>query len=480
MTGLTGYVWQWVGGLAAAILSLVGGFFALPRLTKLFKGLGWWLVLVAAIALAVVFLVVLPRRYPTGGFPDSMLPPFFREAYWAWMLAFGLGAAGSFLLLLRFRRSPRAAVAGEAEGGAVPWPELDDAWDEIVVRLEQANIEPADQRVTLLIAPDEGQAAALVRSAGLQVFVEAPGHPAPIHAHATSDGVLLSCAGASDLGATAGRAGWRMEALCRKLLALQPDCPVVRGVVVLFPIGWASQPESISRAAALREDLLAIRRVLKVRCPVFALFPQMETVPGFNEFVGRLASQVAPHMVDQRVGFAVPSTESFSGELVQGGLVWMSGWFHSWALNLLAGDPLNDQGNGQIVTLDGEIRRYRKRLRALLESAFSTHRETEPVLFRGSYFAATGEGRTERAFTAGLLRGPRSRVLADHVATTWSDEAEWEDRRYGRLALAVGSVGGLIALVTWLYIASRTPLGWVGLVAIAIAWAIALFKISRQ
>ena len=59
---------------------------------------------------------------------------------------------------------------------------MDDAWDEIVVRLEQANLIPADQRVILLIAPDDGQSAALVRSAGLQVFVEAPDHPAPIHA----------------------------------------------------------------------------------------------------------------------------------------------------------------------------------------------------------------------------------------------------------------------------------------------------------
>ena len=213
---------------------------------------------------------------------------------------------------------------------------------------------------------------------------------------------------------------------------------------------------------------------------MYALFPQMETVPGFTEFVARLASQVAPHMVDQRVGFAVPGSEEFSGELAQGGLVWMSGWFHCWVLNLLAGDPLDDRGNGRIVALDDEIRRYRKRLRALLEAAFSTHRETEPVLFRGAYFAATGEDRADRAFTAGLLRGPRSRVLADHVFTSWTDEAEWEDRRYLRLALAVGAIGVALALIAWLSIASRTPLGWVGLAAIALAWAIALAKIARR
>ena len=89
---------------------MVGGFFALPRLTRLLKGLGWWLALLAAIALAVVFLSVLPRRYPSSSFPDSMLPPFFRDGYWAWMLAFLLGGAG-------VAPPPRAVLAVAPGGG---------------------------------------------------------------------------------------------------------------------------------------------------------------------------------------------------------------------------------------------------------------------------------------------------------------------------------------------------------------------------
>ena len=443
MHSLNSQVWIWVAGLVAAVVSLVGGLFVLPKLVKAAKGLGGRTALALGVVACCVLAAVLGHRYPPSAFPESALPPFFRESYWAWMLAFVLGLLVSVYDLHLTRAAGRDAAGGDG-AGAETWPELDAAWEEILVRLRQAKIDPSAQRFYLLIAPDEAGPAALVRSAGLQVYVEAPEGPAPVHAYATSDSVFLSCSGASDFGAPGGRPGARIEALCRTLLALQPDRPAVRGVAVLFPIEWASQPETVKSAAAVREDLQAVRRVLKVRCPVFALFPQMEAVPGFPEFTARLAAQVDPQMLDQRVGFAVPGSEPFSGDLVQRGFVWMSGWFHSWILNLLAGGPLDDRANGRLVTLDHEIRRYRKRLRALLEAAFSTHRESEAVLFRGCYFAATGAGRHDRAFSAGLFRGPRSRVVADHVATAWGDEAEAEDRRLpaDRLRRGVRRRGG--------------------------------------
>src|SRR5262249_5701878 len=119
---------------------------------------------------------------------------------------------------------------------------------------------------------------------------------------------------------------------------------------------------------------------------------------------------------------------------------------------------------------------YRNRLRAILESAFSTHRESDPVLFRGCYFVATGEDRQEQAFSAGLLRGPRSRILADHRASTWSQQALLDDRRYARIAWAVGAVGLLLTLLPWLvFIIERNRFfGVVGIAAIAITWVIVL------
>src|SRR5205807_2654642 len=104
--------------------------------------------------------------------------PFLHDAYWTWMLVFLLLAAGAVVTLVRAGRRRRAAPGGATAGPAAAWPELDAAWDEIIVRLEQAKIDPSAQRVYLLLAPDEEQAAAVVHSAGVAVFVEAPDAPA--------------------------------------------------------------------------------------------------------------------------------------------------------------------------------------------------------------------------------------------------------------------------------------------------------------
>ena len=480
MNNLSSTAWMTVAGLGASVVSLVVGYFVLPRIMKGVKSLGPWLTLALAVAACCVAVAVLSRKYPSASLPDEALPRLFLDAYWGWVLAFLLIAVGSIFLLARTFWGRRGTTS--EDDSAASWPELEEVWDEILVRLGQAKINPAFQKFYLLIAPDEDRAAALIRSAGLHVYVEAPEGPSPVHAYATSDAVFLTCSGASDLGATGEqRPGSRMEALCRKLRTLQPDCPVVRGVAVLFPVEWAGRQESVKMAAAVRDDLQAIRRALQVRCPVFALFPGMEAVPGFPEFAARLAAQVSPEMLDQRAGFAVPSSEPFSGDLVQRGLVWVSGWFHDWILHLLASGSLNDPSNGPLVTLDYEIRRYRKRLRAVVESAFSTHRENEPVLLRGCYVMASGDRRADRAFAAGLFRGAQSRIVADHVATSWNDDATREDRYYRRLALAVGLVGGGLALVTWLYIASKSPLfGGVGLLGLTLAWVVVLLRFGRE
>jgi 1,4-dihydroxy-2-naphthoate octaprenyltransferase len=78
-----------------------------------------------------------------------------------------------------------------------------------------------------------------------------------------------------------------------------------------------------------------------------------------------------------------------------------------------------------------------------------------------------------------LFRGPRSRVIAGHLATRWGIEALDEDRRYRRIALGVALAGGLMALVAWLYIIRETqnPFWWIGLVALIIAWIYAGIRI---
>lgn len=448
-------------GLVGAFVAIIAGWFAFGRKQS------WIAVLVlAGLALAglvVLFERVLPRVFPEV---DPGLP-LFGSHIWTWMLLFTLGAiaAGVEVFRLARRRRRRSAPAAVAPAGR--FPDLDAAWEAIRLKLAQARIDPAAQKVYLLLGPDEEWAAAQVRAAGLQPFAQGPDAPAPIHAFALAEGLLLSCAGASGLGGGPDAEGAaRLEDLCGKLRALDPDGPLLGGVVLLLPADWAAQAEAPRLAAAAREDLQVIRRVLKIRPPVYVVFPQLEQLAGSREFVARLAEP----MRQSRCGFAVPGGQPFSADLVQRGLSWLAGWFETWTLSQMADDPLNQAGNGRLFCLVHEVRRRRPRWRAVVDAALSTHRDAEPVLFRGLYCTATGSAPGDQAFSAGLFRGARSRVLADHVAASWSREALEDDRRYRRAALAVGIVGGLLILMTWAYIVRFHPLWWIGLLAVVAAW----------
>ncbi len=466
-------VWNWVGLLIGLGITTVGAYFLARWSWRLFLA-------IVAVAGSVLFLGIAYRFFPPSEFLDADLPALFDRGFWFWVLAFLWGIICSIVYLVRTIRAARPTTRADATTTdlAGRFPEMDAAWEEITIRMEQARIDLSSQHVFLMLAPDEEWSAAVLNSAGLQLFAHAPEGPSPIHAFATADGVLLSASGASAFGTQDGEGVHRVESLCRRLAALQPDCPVVRGVVVLFPISWAGQRDSVKWAAALRDDLNAIRRTFQVRLPVFALIPQMETVPGFDEFVGRMS-----HAFRQsRCGFAVPSTHAFSGELVQRGLVWMSDWFHGWVLNLMSEDLLNQSGNNHLFQLDHEVRRFRKRLRAIMEAGFSTHRESEPVLFRGCYFLASGAEPHEQAFAAGLFRSPRGRIYSEHLVTQWTEEAERDDRQYRRIALGIGLAGGALTLLVWSYIlrVTESPWWWSGLVAVVIGWGVALFRIGRR
>src|SRR5262249_46202682 len=163
-------------------------------------------------------------------------------------------------------------------------------------------------------------------------------------------------------------------------------------------------------------------------------------VPGFLEFIDRMPRDFR----SSRVGFSVPISTPFSGDLINRGLTWTAGWFQGWILNRMSENPLEQAANNELASLANEVRRFRKRLRAVMEAAFSPPLGAEPLAFHGCYFAATGPGPGEQAFAAGLLVGARSRVIAAHLATEWTAEARAEDRRYKRVAIGVGAGGVLL------------------------------------
>ncbi len=138
---------------------------------------------------------------------------------------------------------------------------------EIQLRLSNARIESGSQNVYLVLVPDEGWTSALIHSAGLQLFAEGARWRGSCSCVCYGRRRLPECGGRSAFGVQSEEGSRSLENVCRRLLAERPNCPVVRGVVVLFPITWAGQPESVKWASSVREDLRTIERVLEDPLP---------------------------------------------------------------------------------------------------------------------------------------------------------------------------------------------------------------------
>src|SRR4051794_25144234 len=93
-----------------------------------------WFLLALGVVIAVVFLIVLPWRYPSANFLDPDLPPLFLNHFWSWVGLFVAGITYSTVFLVRALRSARPSIRADATP-ATPggFPELDAAWEEILV-----------------------------------------------------------------------------------------------------------------------------------------------------------------------------------------------------------------------------------------------------------------------------------------------------------------------------------------------------------
>jgi type VI secretion system protein ImpL len=431
----------------------------------------WILALLTVGLILAVFWIDVPQI-------DDRLPAAFRGPVYfrLWVLILSLLAIYTLTHLVgTLIRSRRGRVA-EDSAAAPGFPDLDAAWDEILMRLGQASYDVEHQHLYLLLPPEELLAAEMINASEMSLFTSAPTAPeAPIHAYATTDGLFLSCAGASAWGRQDAEGTTRLEDLCRKLLALNPEQPTLRGVAVLFPIEKATSGEALKRVGSVRNDLQTIWSRLNLRCPTLAVLCLHESRSGFNEFARRMPSGLRHN----RCGFSVPLTLPFNTGTVQQGLNWFAQWFQSWSLSLMVQDYVNKEGNGKLVEMNAQMRRDLPAIRDLIESSFSTHVRAEPTLVRGCYFVACGPEPENHAFVAGLVRGPKSKMIADSVWTAWSRGAENIERRYRLVCLCLGLFAAAIALPIWFIgikhrlASDRVGLAWLfwaGLAFLTVVW----------
>ncbi len=471
------------------ILTTFSGFFLnLPMIavaaiiTAITAGIAWFwtkhpvrwvlaIVTVLSIALAVWFGPKVPDLDPD--LPVAFLKPRFM----IWVLVLTLTTLYLSVHLIGVLIQTRRGVDPDGSGEPPRFPDLESAWDEITIRLSHAQYDAGRQKVFLLLPTDESVAAAFIRSAGLQFFAQAPvDENAPIHAYATADGLFMSCAGASAWGRGDDEGNARLVELCRKIFALNPEQPVLRGLAVLYPMERAASADLLQKVGALRNDLQTIRAELNVRCPTFAVFCLHEPYAGFDEFAARIPTNVRV----RRCGFSVPLAQPFDHAAAQKGLSWLVQWFYTWSIKLMTDEYHQTAGNSNLVFMNAQLWRDLPALCHLIEVSFSTHARAEPILVRGCYFVACGPEPSSHAFAAGLINGKASKLITDAPYTSWSHGADAIDRRYRLAALGLGLCIAAIVLPIWILdtmvrLKSLQPtgpiLGWSCLGALAVIWA---------
>jgi hypothetical protein len=245
----------------------------------------------------------------------------------------------------------------------------------------------------------------------------------------------------------------RLQYFCRLLVRDRHPFCAVNGVLLLVPFaGTDSDQDAVSTGDVLQRDLAVARETLKVDCPYLALVCDMETAPGFTEFLQRFS----PRERLQRLGQSCPLLpelgERGQADVLSGLADWVC---HSvvprWVYQKFqlekpgATDRVDLQrGNERLFLLADELQERSRRLGTVLARGVAGKASSGLVLFGGCYVAGTGmEAEREQAFVRGVL----DRLLENQSCVYWSAQALAEETQYNRwLTIGWTLLGGLVLI----------------------------------
>ncbi len=247
----------------------------------------------------------------------------------------------------------------------------------------------------------------------------------------------------------------RLQYTCQLLRRIRQPLCAVNGILTVFDFealqGTAREAEELERA--IRSDLGMVSRGLGLRAPTTALVAGLEKEPGFRELVRRVGRERASaQRFGQRFDLRSLATPAEIAALT----VHVSGAFEDWVHMLFKErGALSRPGNTSLYGLLCKVRSNLKtRLAEILAGGFGYDPErdtqSEPVLFSGCYFAATGDSEDRQAFVQGVF----DKLVEEQEDVEWTQKALVYDRRYriagylGR-ALDVMLVASIIGLIVW-------------------------------
>jgi hypothetical protein len=240
----------------------------------------------------------------------------------------------------------------------------------------------------------------------------------------------------------------RLQHLCRLIVRdRRPECPL-NGILVLLPCAALRNDEDAKATSSdCQTDLHAAWEVFQTHCPLLALVCDLETVPGFPEFLDGYLEQckseeekrkARKRRLGRRIGWGVDLDDSARQRMIGEQVQWIGrGMFPIQIFqNLLhletAGreDPAEAvRRNSQLYRFLGAMRGGQKRLTELVLQGLSSKPDGPPLL-GGCYLAATGrDPAQDQAFVAGVFQ----RLLDSIKYVSWTEKAVVEDAAYHRL-----------------------------------------------
>jgi hypothetical protein len=223
----------------------------------------------------------------------------------------------------------------------------------------------------------------------------------------------------------------RLAHLCHLIVRdREPFCPI-NAIMLLIPLGGTDTERDAQQTAdAVQGDLETIRQVFQLECPLLTVLSDMETLPGFGQFMQGQAPEDQKRRFGQRYPLATNLKPEQTLEQIRESVVFLGNDYVQQSIAKHFQFETADQPglgpsfetNSALVLLMDEMRMRAGPLARVIEQAVA--RDKHLWRYGGCYLAATGE-RGQQAFVPQLFE----RLFKDRNCVNWSDQILAEDQK---------------------------------------------------
>lgn len=237
----------------------------------------------------------------------------------------------------------------------------------------------------------------------------------------------------------------RLAHLCRLIARdREPFCPI-NSVLLMVPLGGTDNERDAQQTAdAAQTDLETIRSIFQLECPLLAMLGDMETLPGFAQFIKGQSAEDQKRRFGQRYPLATNLRREQTMQVIRESVAFLGNDYVQQSIAKHFQFETADQSalnasfevNSALVLLMDEMRTRAGPLARVIDQAVAADKHL--WRYGGCYLAATGD-RGQQAFVPQLFE----RLFKDRNCVNWSDEILEEDkrshaqRRFGYLTIAV-------------------------------------------